>query len=92
MIFHITSYITENSFGDMVENIFKMANLHNYKFSILGCLYDNVSTTQSSFLEDELNLNNKNAFSFSCFTSVECKIELLKLNCIKPVGPSDIPA
>ena len=56
-----------------------MANLFNFKVLTLGYFYDNVTTTQSCFLKDVLNLDNKNELSFRVFTSAEFKIELIEL-------------
>ena len=79
--------VEKSSFGKINTKIFILAYLHDFKCSTLGCFYDNVTTTQPSFLKDDLNLNNKNELCFRFFTSVECKIELSKLISKKPSGP-----
>ena len=61
-------------------------------FSIFGCFYDNVTTTQPCFHKVDLIMNNKNEVSFRFLISAECKTELLQLNYKKPPWLSDLPA
>ena len=75
-----------NSFGDVVTDDTKIANLLNYTFSALGEYfgrkrpYVNNVTTRSG------------TFRFRFITEMECLIELNKLNPAKPTGPSIIPS
>ena len=85
---HITVESPKNSFGTIVRDSLKIANLFNYSFSTLGVYYGTVVEYVSKPKPHGL----KSDFNFRCISKKECLDFIKALNSRKPVGPSDIPA
>ena len=76
----------KNSFGEIVTNNKKMADLMNYRFSRLG---DYFGKNQP---HNYCKKNDNNNFYFRFITSQECRTQIMKLSVHNPLGPSSIPA
>ena len=80
----------KNSFGDIVTDQKRIANLLNYRFSNLGEYFGQARQYMST-TSNEIQ-NNDRKFSLQLISIFECKIHLKRLNKNKSLGPSDIPA
>ena len=80
-----------NSVGDFITKNLQIANLLDYKFSILRCFFEKNSNIGQSPPTSTCNIQNNNKFSFRFITSAECK-KIYNLNCRKAPGTSKIPA
>ena len=77
-----------NSFGDLVTDQTKIANLLNYRFSKLG----DYLGKQKPYTENSHDSKTSAPFTFHPISLYECKRHLKTLNKNKPRGPSNIPA
>ena len=77
-----------NSFGDLVTDQTKIANLLNYRFSKLG----DYLGKQKPYIENSHDSKTSAPFTFHPISLYECKRHLKTLNKNKPKGPSNIPA
>ena len=80
----------KNSFGDIVTDQKRIANLLNYRFSKLGEYFGQARQYMSTTSKEIQNNNRK--ISLQPISIIECKKHLKRLNKNKPLGPSDIPA
>ena len=80
----------KNSFGDIVTDQKRIANLLNYRFSKLGEYFGQARQYMNTTSEEIQNNNRK--FSLQPISIFECNKHLKRLNKNKPLGPSDIPA
>ena len=78
----------KNSFGHLVTDDKKMADLLNYKFSTLGIF--NNGENEPPTLKRSTKVPNK-SFSFRFITEKECLDAIKKLNPKKSAGPSSVP-
>ena len=77
-----------NSFGDLVTDQTKIANLLSYRFSKLG----DYLGKQKPYTENSHDSKTSAPFMFHPISLYECKRHLKTLNKNKPIGPSNIPA
>ena len=80
----------KNSFGQIVTDQKRIANLLNYWSSKLGEYFG--QTRQYMSTTSKEIQNNDRKFSLQPIIIFECKKLLKRLNKNKPLGPSDIPA
>ena len=80
----------KNSFGDIVTDQKRIANLLNYRFSKLGEYFGQARQYMNTTSKEIKNNNRK--FSLQPISIFQCKKHLKRLNKNKPLGPSDIPA
>ena len=78
-----------NSFGELITNGKDIANLLNFKFSVLGEYFGESKKIDKTLFSADTG--NANRFFFKYVTCKE--VHLIKcLNVNKPLGPSKIPA
>ena len=82
-----------NSFGDVVTESVKMANLLNYKFATLGDFKTSFPHKGDVACRNENFIKNLDSnFNFRFITKFECLRTIKTLNPNKPLGPTSIPA
>ena len=82
-----------NSFGDVVTESVKMANLLNYKFATLGDFKTSFPHKGDVACRNENLIKNLDSnFNFRFITKFECLRTIKTLNPNKPLGPTSIPA
>ena len=82
-----------NSFGDVVTESVKMANLLNYKFATLGDFKTSFPHKGDVACRNENFIKYFDSnFHFRFITNLECLKTVNTLNPNKPLGPTSIPA